>query len=84
MDARNMAKEERIPCRPNLRNAMPLNGFRPLATPGAPGLNPRHEPVQLARKIDGARFEASFAIPSDRKPMLHMMRSLAAELRAMR
>jgi len=68
MDASNLAKEERIACSPNLRNAMPLNGFRPLSTPGAPGLNPRHELVQLARKlalspegIDGARFEASFA-----------------------
>ena len=68
MDARNLAKEERIPCNPSLRNAMRLNCFRPISTPGAPGLNPRHELVQLARKfalspegIDGARFEASFA-----------------------
>jgi len=38
-----------------------LNCFRVISIPGAPGLHPAHELVQLAQKIDWNRFEAAFA-----------------------
>jgi hypothetical protein len=38
-----------------------LNCFRVISIPGAPGLHPAHELVQLAQKIDWDRFEAAFA-----------------------
>ena len=57
----NLAKQERIPCPRNRTTATPLNCFRLISIPGAPGLHPAHELVQLAQKIDWDRFEAAFA-----------------------